>query len=322
MSILPGATGGLGLVTYDTQGVRALTAAEYNAVAGNDINSAGATDNVKISASTPTELVALAGPKTVNSLVIDADLLGGTWAMGNTLTLTSGQLIIFPKSFNAQPYSLNITSGAITAGSGASETVDLDMTIHDNFVTLAASVLDNGLTKIALVKNRSGTLSLTTGTNNTFTGGTFVNEGTLITGPVNNLTYLGTGAVVVDGGAKLVLGASGATSYAGSRAAPTYTVHQGGVLQLSTSAPAANEYFKVESGGVIINTRATAAGGLDLNTNLNAAPGAILAETVVGANASIKVGGVAIQTGLTTPTYFFGIASTLNDNFTSGAGTP
>ncbi len=318
ISILPGARSGNDLVTYDAvNGIRPLVLAEYNAVAGNNITGAGATQNVNISNATPTAFTALSGAKTINSLVITAPAVS-TWAMGNTLTLTSGQFI----HSAASAHTLNISSGTLTAGTGAVGTVDLDLSILNSTVTLGANVNNNASTVVGLVKNGAGSLSLNNTADSTYSGSTFVNEGTLTTGITASRRYLGTGAVTVNAGGILSLGAIGATSFSGSIGSPTYTARTGGQIQIANAVPAVNEFFKIESGAAIINAGTTSAGGLDLNTNLNAAAGAVLAETSAGFNAAIKKGGVAIQTALTTPTYHFGLASSINENVTVGTGTP
>jgi fibronectin-binding autotransporter adhesin len=326
-SILPGASYFTNeLVTYDTNGARGLIAAEYNAVAGNNINGAGATENVKISNATPTAFVALSGPKTINALVVTA-AASTTWAMGNTLTLTSGQFIYAP---TVSILNISISSGVLTAGTGLGGNVDLDIGIASGVngtITLGANLNNNGSTAVALVKNGvGGTLSLTNATDNTYSGGTFLNEGTLTTGATASRRYLGTGAVVVDNAGTLTLGAIGATSFSGSLASPTYTVKTGGQVQLADVAPAANEFFKIESGAVLTNAGTTSAGGLNISgptKNLDAAFGAVFAETASGANAAIK-NGAGVISSLTTPTYYFGLASTVSvsENVTVGAGAP
>jgi len=313
LSIIPGARDGNDLVTYGANGVTALLSAQYNAVAGNNITTAATTDNVKISNATPTAFTALSGAQTINSLVVTSATTA-TWAMGNILTITSGQFLSTPNN------TLNISSGTLTAGSGSA--TDFDITILQSTTTIGANINNNGSGAITLVKSGGGGLTLATTTDNNYSGGTFVNEGTLTTGATASRLYLGTGPVTVNNGT-LTLGAIGATSFSGNHSTPTYTVKTGGQVTLPNVAAASNEYFNIAAGAAIANSGTTGAGGLDLNTNLNAASGAILAETGFGANVAIKKGGVAIGTALTTPTYFFGLAGNqLQENITVGAGTP
>ena len=322
MSILPGARAGIigpgsDLATYGANGVRPLTAAEYNVAAANNINGAGATENVKISDAATSAFAALSGPTTINGLVITA-AVNATWAMGNTLTLTSGQLI------DTAANTLNISSGALTAGTGAAGAAEFDVTITSTTVTLGANVNDNGSTSVALIKNGSAQLTLSSNSSNTYSGGTVINQGPITTGITANRRYLGTGPVVLNSGASLALNVAGATSFAGSAASPTYTVKTGGSIFLSP-APASNEFFKLESGAVLRVSGTTSAGGLNIagaTPNLNAAPGAVLAEIVAGANVAIR-NGAGVITSLTTPTYYFGLAvSNIQENITVGAGTP
>lgn len=293
-----------------------LTAAEYNAAPGNNITGAGATENVKLTDSTVAAFPPLIAPKTINALV-NAAAVSANWAMGNTLTVTSGQFI------HTSSATFNISSGTLTAGTGTPGAVDLDFTTSGNTVTLAANLTNNGSTVVSLVKNGAAPLTLSNTTNSTFSGGTVVNEGTLRTGSTANLRYLGSGPVIVQNAASLTLNAPGATSFAGSAASPTYSVKSGGSVLMATAPPTANEFFKLESGAVIGYGTFTVSAGLDLTTNLNAAPGAIFAEGTAGANAALKLGGVPIQSALTTPTYYFGTATlNLQDNITVGQGTP
>ncbi len=317
ISILPGARSGSELATYGVNGVRPLVAAEYNAAPANNLNGATATENVKISdAATPT-FAALAGAKTINALVVTA-AANATWAMGNTLTLTSGQFI------HTASNSLDINSGILTAGTGAAGTIDLDMTVTNNSVNLLANVNDNGATAVSLVKNGSAALVLNSLSNNTYSGGTVINDGPISTGGSAGRRYLGTGAVVIQPGGALGLSAAGATSFNGSRASPTYWAKTGGSVTLAIAVPASNEFFKLETGAAIATFTTAIAAALDLDTNLNAAPGAVLAERVAGANLAIRKGGVAIQSAITTPTYYFGISAStgVQENVTVGAGTP
>ena len=313
MSIIPGARSGNDLATYDTYGVRPLATVEYNAVTGNDINGAGATDNVKISNATPIAFVGLSSGRTINSLVVTATA-NATWAMGNPLTITSGQFLSTPNN------SLNISTGTLTAGSGSA--TDFVLTILQNTTTIGANINNNGSGAITLVKNGTGSLTLNNGTDNTFSGGTYLNEGIITSGATTNRRYLGTGPVTVGNAGQLKFASMGLTSYSGSRATPTYTVLTGGEVSLPNAAAQSNEFFNLASGAALSIAGTTVAGSLDLNTNLNAASGAILGETAVGVNAALKVGGVAIGTALTTPTYYFGLAGSLTENIAVGAGTP
>ena len=145
-------------------------------------------------------------------------------------------------------------------------------------MTIGANVNDNGATSITLSKNGFNSLTLSTTTDNTYSGGTFVNEGTIITGATANRRYLGMGAVMVNSAGTLTLGASGASSFTGSLASPTYTAKTGGQISLANVAPAANEFFKLESGAVLVNAGTTSAGGLNISggtQNLDTAQAAV-----------------------------------------------
>ena len=276
MSILPGARSGDNLVVYDVYGIRALLAAEYNAVAGNDINGAGATENVKISLTTPIAVPALTANRTINSLTFTpgANL---TWAMGNTLTLTSGQLL--SATVNS---SRNITSGKLTAGSGSA--TDLNITVMQNTFTIGTSstITNNGAGVITLVKSGAGTLTLAnTAVDNPYSGGTFVNEGLLNTSATANRHFLGTGPVRVDN-AGLSLGHVGATANASGA---DYTVVNAGYVFVPNYAFTSNDTFDIGPNSIVYSTAVGA--GLGLNSLDRGVGGSAFTNIVLASDAII-----------------------------------
>ena len=277
MSIMPGARYGSDWVTHDgTTGIRPLATAEYNAVANNDINGAGATENVKIANASPTTFPPLNTDKTVNSLVVNVANTT-TWAMTNKLTLLSGQLISgIPNN------SLNISAGTLTAGSGSD--ASLDVSVFQNTTAIRARIEDNGTGKVRVVKNGGGTLTLDAAVDNTYSGGTFVNDGPLTTGGAANRRYLGMGPVRVDA-AQLTLGQVGATA---NDSGYDYTAVNGAQIGVATVAYTADDTFNIESGSVIYGGSGL---GLGLNSldrgigvpgttpNITLAPDAIVAHS-------------------------------------------
>ncbi len=276
MSIMPGARYGSDWVTHSgTAGIRALAAAEYKTVANNDINTAGANENVRMTAAL-TAFPPLAADKTVNSLLINVAATA-YWSPTNKLTITSGQLI------SGVPNNQMVISypSTLTAGSGSD--ASLDVSVFQNTTYIRSLITDNGSGKITLTKNGGAALTLDGSVDNTYSGGTYVNEGTLNTGGTANRRYLGTGPVRVDAGA-LVLNHIGATANASG---DDYVAVNGGQLQVVTVPYTSDDRFNVGPGCVILGTWSA---GMGLNSldrgfgvagatpNITLAPDAIIAH--------------------------------------------
>lgn len=299
VSILPGAHTSFDFVTYGATGVRALTTAEHVSYTNNDFGTAVSTDNARVTTTTSATMNA---PVTVNSLLVSG---------AASLTFNAG---------------LTVVSSQIMTISGTAPTITGHIAVNGDSLNLYTSgslnatnwtLADNG-SPVSLVRNGSGTITMTATADATYTGGTYINEGTLSTsGPAHTL---GNGPVSVSPAGTLNLVNAGATGYTGSRSSPAYKVETGGLLTISTAAQS-NEYFQTASGAMFTLMSAAAAQSLDLQTNLNAAPGTILGESATspGAVLSLLSGGVPITTAITTPTYYYGSPQT---NITVGAGTP
>jgi autotransporter-associated beta strand protein len=130
----------------------------------------------------------LAGNLTTNSLKFEVSAAAQTLAIGagNTLTLTSGGLLMTGSSND-----MNITGGSITAGDGLGPA---DLVVHqfnpaqqlgigvtgtnlNNTPEIASNIVNNNSQPLTLVKNGPGSIRFT-GTN-TFTGGIIVNQGSV-----------------------------------------------------------------------------------------------------------------------------------------------
>ena len=318
MSILAGARSGNDFVWYDsTNGIRALVAAEYQDFASNDIAAAGSTENVRITGATPTTVVALGGDKTINSLIMTG--AGNlAWAMTNKLTLTSGQFMSTANNTR------NITSGVITAGSGSA--IDLNMTILSNTTTVgtSANINDNGSGVVTLVKAGTGTLALANNTtNNSYSGGTYVIEGTLTTGTTASRAYLGSGAVTVNN-AILTLGNIGATS---NTSGDDYTAINGAQINIASGAAGAytsGDKFNIAAGSVIAGGSASGQGlaSLSVGTNITLASGAIIGHAALTAALNTTTG--TIQNLGTSANYFYGLNAAQNSatgSINIGSGT-
>ena len=143
---------------------------------------------------------------TVNSLKLAPTAANQIVALGSTLmTVNSGGLLC--TGTNAVQITGDTTTATkLTAGNGSGA---YDLIVHQynsGGLTITGVIGNNSGNAVSLTKNGSGTLTLspTSGYSNTYTGGTFVNAGTLAIG-VNSATPLGlsSGAVTVQSGATL-----------------------------------------------------------------------------------------------------------------------
>ncbi len=316
--------GGIGnFVTYGTDGIRQFTASDYTDVVDNDINLAAAKDNVRFTGTAAYD--ALTGPKTVNSLHIAPTTNPGAWAMGDTLTLTSGMLM---KS--GHNHTTDITSGTLTAGNGVDD-IDLHIMIQQNNMSFTGTsvIADNGLSAVTLVKSEAqgNTLTLNSGSDNTYTGGTYLLGGALNTGNTADRRYLGSGQVVVDNGrvgassnAILGLGSRGATSYSGPGA--DYTALNGGRINLANTAYTAADTFDIQAASVIHGT-ATALNSLTRGTNITLAEDAIVSHGS-SLSAPLNLATQTIQNLGTSADVYYGLGVGQNNaggSVTVGTGT-
>lgn len=194
---------------------------------------------------------------------------------------------------NSASATLTIQTGGITS-SAASGTQTVSLLSGNATIT---GVIGNGITggTIAVSKSGSGTLTLNTATN-TYSGGTFINSGTL---SFNQSGSLGTGTVTLgtSGGGNATLQTTNSTSN------PTNNIivssGSGGTLTIgstSVSASGGNTY----SGTVLLN------GDLTVNSLFTGASGSSLkfSNAISGAGGIIKTGtGVATLSGTTDNTY-------------------
>ena len=178
------------------------------------------------------------------------------------LTITRGG-ILFTCDYN---WATTIRSGQITVGSGNELTLHHDATSVFSF---NAQIIDNGSpVAVTLVGTTySGAVSpLTLGTNNTYSGGTFINSNTVLTA-----TYpqaLGTGFVKLNGGnltlgapltiSSNLLGSSGSIIDLGGN---TLTVAQGGNSTFAGSIINTGSVVKAGSGVLTLAGANTYRGG-------------------------------------------------------------
>ncbi|MEZ0273702.1 MAG: beta strand repeat-containing protein, partial [Roseimicrobium sp.] len=194
-----------------TNSVQALQAGDYE-TSTTDTNWT-ADENLKLTTGT----VAMTGSRTVNSLNLQmvtpsATLTVGT---GNTLRIASGGILVsgaFPGAING---------GTLIAGATVDTAAELIVTTTQaaghatQIITIGSNITNNGtLGAVSLVKSGTGVLALT-GTN-TFTGGVYLNQGTIRLAPglsgtslallaSNNISVVN-GTIASTGTGTLVLG--------------------------------------------------------------------------------------------------------------------
>jgi len=157
-----------------------------------DLNAAAATDNVKVSGSGTTTL---ASSKKINSLnqQNSTGTVGTIDLGGHTLDVVSGGILAGGTTANV------IQNGALTSSEG-----ELIVTgISDQ--TITANIVDSSMA-VSLTVSSAGTVRL--GGNNTYTGATTINQGTLL---VQSATALSAGALNLGNGASLNLNGFNAT---------------------------------------------------------------------------------------------------------------
>jgi autotransporter-associated beta strand protein len=173
----------------------------------------------------------LSTAKQINSLNLTGTT-GVTMTGTGSLVLNSGGLICNTTSAG------NISGGTLKGSASSELTIN---TVQD--LSIGSVIADNG-GPTALVKTGSGTLTLTG--SNTFTGNTYLNQGTLAYNVSNNLTYVGAingiGGLTKSGGAVLTL--NGTNTYTG----PT-TISQGNLTV--NGVLAAGSTVTVGSSGVL-----------------------------------------------------------------------
>jgi len=151
------------------------------------------------------------GDKTVNSLRLAS---GGSVALSSgTLTIASGGII--------GDSGASISGGSLTSGLASGE-----LFVHTpSALSISSAIVDNGSTATILVKG--GTNTLTLSGNNTYTGATYVNAGTLVVSGGATLR----GTVVQAGGSSISIGSGGVLSPGAASSAGVMTL--GGNLSLA-----------------------------------------------------------------------------------------
>jgi autotransporter-associated beta strand protein len=179
---------------------------------------------------------------------------------GESLGLAANNLIIKGGGLLAtgtNAFTISGTTGKLEAGGDSN--YDLILQQYDTGgLTISAVIADNSTHPVTLTKSGPGPLTISNA--NTYSGGTYVNTGTLTASSNNSL---GTGPVTItNGGTLLANNASGSATGTG-----TVTVNAGGTLGgsgfIGTASPSsANAAITVNSGGTIAAGASSSATGL------------------------------------------------------------
>ena len=155
-----------------------------------------ATSNVRVTSATTGDVAQAATVTTINTLTInDATARVITIGAGNTLRLGAMGGILSTGT-NGATIGASGNAGSLTAG-GADNTAGELVFNNSTAVALNATVTDNGSGQVSFTKSGAGTLTMNGA--HSFTGGTFVNAGTLsLTAASNPLST--SGNITVSGG--------------------------------------------------------------------------------------------------------------------------
>jgi fibronectin-binding autotransporter adhesin len=192
----------------------------YTGYTALDTTTVGAVTDTNNSRITAGATLPAASNRTTNSLKFENPAANGTFDIlaGNTLTLTSGGLLMTGANNN-----ININNGSITAGDGTSPA---DLVVHQfnpaqplsvgltggtlgNTPEISSNIVNNNGQPVTLVKNGPGSIRFT-GASNTFTGGVVVNQGSVDFGNLslnNNPITFNANAFLYTNGAHTTSGA-------------------------------------------------------------------------------------------------------------------
>ncbi len=219
-----------------TYGVGALSATGFAGYSPLLINNAVATDNVSMGGGTGVNLMNTAQNslgQTINSLRITATTAigfgtSGTVTSTNALTLASGGLL---------------TTGALTLGSSTNNGALTSGGVELFLTGSATSIINSTITSYGMAVVKSGSGAYTLNGTNTYTGGTYVDQGTVTLGNAGNVTVgqstLGTGGIFLHGGTLTQTAGSviysPAGGYYGTASAQSATIAGNGALNTSSS---------------------------------------------------------------------------------------
>lgn len=138
----------------------------------------GATSNVRINSASTGNVGQSAGVTSVNTILVnDTTARTITIGAGNTLRLGPVGGILAAPGAGALTIGASGNAGTLTAGGSDNTTGEIIVTSATS-VTVNSVIADNGTGAVSLTKSGAGVLTLAAG--NTYSGGTYVNSGTLI----------------------------------------------------------------------------------------------------------------------------------------------
>jgi len=277
-SLLGGAytVNGTDFASYNpTYGIGALGTTGFAQYSPLLINNASSSDNVSMATSTGTNL----NSETINSLrVTGATTIG--FNAGQTLTLASGGLLV----------NSNLTFGsAVNNGSLTSGGSELFLYVNGGTSTINSAITGSGM---ALVKSGGGTI--TSAGTNTYTGGTYVDQGTLTLGATGTL---GSGGIFVNGGT--LTQAAG-----GTIPSQAVTIAGAGTLTLAGANSISTLTFN-NNGGTAAPNISTTGGVLTVNGSITASSNNVGTTAVVTAG-TIDLANQASPTITVNPIQFNG----------------
>ncbi|MDB6120920.1 MAG: transporter, partial [Verrucomicrobiaceae bacterium] len=291
-------------------GVGALGTAGFPAYSTAALSAGSATDNITVAASVtvPASTPVAGLGRTINSLRVSA---------ASTITITTGEILTLGTGgLLLNGAASSITGGSLSAGASANTAAEL-FAYTNNTATISSVIANNGTGALTLVKN--GPSSLTLSSNNTFTGGTIVNSGTLILGGNAGVTTVPAGS---GAGATVGLTINNASVTMGTNsgqiaAATNININGAGLLTYTGNNTLSGILNFNNSGGfngTAVATPAALTNSTTVNTSnlvtVTSTVGLAVGQVVTGAN----IPGGATIISILSPTQFL-----LSANATGGA---
>ncbi|MDB6076147.1 MAG: Autotransporter-associated beta strand repeat protein, partial [Verrucomicrobiaceae bacterium] len=262
-------------------------------------------------ASAPAQNIRLGAASTISAggLVINSLNVAGAFdaAFGNasaTLNLGAGGLL---KTGNTSNLGSVALPGQLTAGSSATSGVK-QLVVYSGTagqaLTINSKIINNGLgATLALVTSGPGTVTLNALSSNTYSGGTFINQGVTIAHATAGATVIPAGGLAVNGGTLTMSGATG-----GIDPSNVLTLNGPGIVNLVGPTTFSS---------VVINNN----GGGNVNPVINTSNGTISPVTGTTPGAGIVGGGSLVlgTGGLTVNSSNVGSTATITGRIDLGS---
>lgn len=246
------------------------------------------TDNVRLTATTTIPN----GGSNINAVSMTGAAINIAFATGtDTLNITSGGLI---GPNNNQTIGATLDSGRITAG-GLTPAANSDLYVYNraNTLTINSRIIDNtngGSSSVRSVFTASGGIITLVNPNNSYTGGTVLNGGTL------NLTNTAATAVIPAGGLTINGGTVTMNNFAGQ-------INAANVVTLNGAGSTLNLWGDNTLAGLVFNNNGGGSGNNAVNTFSQAATAGAAANGVLTVGAS---GIVATSSNIASNSYIIG----------------